>query len=75
MIGIHLTVGKQAKRMPDTTVETTNFTKAKNALLNMRIFNTKYGLNKYAFKTKYAHPCQKQQNSNGNMYISTFNRV
>ena len=55
--------------MPDTTVETTNFTKAKNALLNMRIFNTKYGL------TKYAHPCQKQQNSNGNMYISTFNRV
>ena len=69
MVGIYLTVGKQAKRMPDTTVETINFTKAKNALLNMRIFNTKYGL------TKYAHPCQKQQNSNGNMYISTFNRV
>ena len=24
MVGIHLTVGKRAKRMPDTTVETTS---------------------------------------------------
>ena len=34
MAGIHLTVGKRAKRMPDTIVETTSFRMSENILKN-----------------------------------------
>ena len=47
MVGIHLTVGKRAKRMPDTTVETTKLMIILNAL----------SIHEYSFDEEVALSC------------------